>query len=147
MSTLGKRPASSASPPPSKHVRTAEYGSSSQDPPLYLPYPPLDAAHAPALPTFQQPVPVQTYSHDATHKQCFDDSAMRYLRPDPPLGADLGHRRAAWVRKQDTRGRLDGLLRALRKAQEEGRVQVEGVVSWRGVMTVSGCLKSAWSRC
>jgi hypothetical protein len=36
--------------------------------------------------------------------------------PRCPVGADLGHRRAAWVRKKDMRGRLDGLLRALRKA-------------------------------
>lgn len=109
---------------PSKHPRT--------DP--ILPLPSLRAP-PPTPPPFAAPLPLLTYSHDAAHTQSFTNSALRFLSAHPPIGADLNRGYDAWVRKADTRGRLDGLLRGLVRLSERGEGVKPGVVSWRGVMT------------
>jgi RAT1-interacting protein len=60
---------------------------------------------------------------------------MRYF-VDPPLGAQLGHGYDRWIKKPETRGRIDGLLKGLSRARERSGGGGEvGVVAWRGVMT------------
>jgi RAT1-interacting protein len=59
---------------------------------------------------------------------------MRYY-VDPPNGADLNYGYANWVKKKESRGRVDGLLRALSRIKADGRAGEVGVVCWRGVMT------------
>jgi RAT1-interacting protein len=101
-----------------------------------LSYPPLDPALAPRAPEFGQPVPLLTFSYTPAHEQVFDDRALRFLAPSPPRGADLRHGYARWIRKPDTKGRLDGLLRALSHRRAETREEIKvGVCTWRGVMT------------
>jgi hypothetical protein len=109
---------------------------------LDIPYPSLDPTQSPAPPQFGQPVPLITFSYDSSHTQHFNDSALRVLAPTPPIGADLNYARDRWTRKPDTRGRLDGLLKALVIAKDDarkagGELKV-GVCTWRGVMTKSG---------
>jgi RAT1-interacting protein len=84
---------------------------------------------------FQKPTQLMSYSHDASHAQRFDDSAMRFY-VDPPMGARLDCGYDQWIRKPDERGRLDGLLKAfLDMKSKGGLVPDDGVVSWRGIMT------------
>jgi hypothetical protein len=139
--TMSKRPAAAIadSPPPTKVPRTESSSVYTPTPIYELHYPPLDPALAPRPPEFGQPVPLLTFSYSPLHEQCFDNSALRYLGSVPPIGADLKHGYERWVRKPDTKGRLDGLLRALsRKREEAQRVGEDikvGVCTWRGVMT------------
>lgn len=104
--------------------------------PLTIAYPDVSQPNAPVRQTpFQRPTQIMSYSHDATHAQKFDNSAMRYY-VDPPKGARLDYGYDRWIRKPDERGRLDGLLNAFREIKVRGGVVPDnGVVSWRGVMT------------
>ncbi|KII85063.1 hypothetical protein PLICRDRAFT_45175 [Plicaturopsis crispa FD-325 SS-3] len=113
-------------------------------------YPPTHVAPA-HPPAFQQPTALLTFSFlpptdDAsppsppspnpslrtdTRTLTFTNAALRYLTPPPPR-ADLSHAYSEWVKRPETRTRLDAILQAL------GRVNVDfrpGVVAWRGVMT------------
>lgn len=85
---------------------------------------------------FQQPLPLVTFSYNASRALEFNDSSLRYYI-DPPPGADLKHRYDTWIRKPEAKGRIDGLLEAWLKAKEklpEGSMK-GAVISWRGVMT------------
>ncbi|KAH6913340.1 hypothetical protein BKA70DRAFT_1369947 [Coprinopsis sp. MPI-PUGE-AT-0042] len=87
---------------------------------------------------FQLPTQITSFSYDENHQQLFDDSALHYY-VDPPPNARLDFAYDRWVRKPDTRGRLDPLLKAIRKAKEDrvkaALVPDNGVVCWRGIMT------------
>jgi RAT1-interacting protein len=87
---------------------------------------------------FQLPTQITSFSYDENHQQLFDDSALHYY-VDPPPNARLDFAYDRWVRKPDTRGRLDPLLKAIQKAREDhvkaALVPDNGVVCWRGIMT------------
>ncbi|TFK40441.1 RAI1 like PD-XK nuclease-domain-containing protein [Crucibulum laeve] len=128
---------SSRSPPPSFHQIQ-------QESPVPTPLPePKTLTYPPQTPItkqtpFQLPTQVLSFSYSDQHELEFTDSALRYF-VGPPLGAKLGYGYDRWVRKPDTRGRIDALLRAIGKAKEDskkrGMVEGVGVVCWRGVMT------------
>jgi RAT1-interacting protein len=108
--------------------------SSSHHPSLSLSYPDTSHPISRAVP-FQRPRPLITFSYDKSHKLEFSDAAMRYYIAPPP-NADLAHGYERWIRRPEARGRLDGLLRAIREIQSRGSGHpVVGVISWRGVMT------------
>ncbi|KAF6754568.1 RAI1 like PD-XK nuclease-domain-containing protein [Ephemerocybe angulata] len=111
--------------------------SNPRPPPHTLSYPDVKQHNARQTP-FQLPTQIASYSHDEHHAQRFDNSAMRYY-VDPPLGARLDYGYDRWIRKPDERGRLDGLLNAIREVKKDatkaGAVPDNGVVSWRGIMT------------
>lgn len=104
--------------------------------PFTISYPDVRQPNAPVRQTaFQKPTQIVSYSHDATHAQLFDNSAMRYY-VNPPMGARLDYGYDRWIRKPDERGRLDGLVKAFREMKAKGGlVPDNGVVSWRGIMT------------
>ncbi|KAF9533915.1 RAI1 like PD-XK nuclease-domain-containing protein [Crepidotus variabilis] len=104
----------------------------------FLAYPDLTRSK-PSSVLFQQPSQLTTFSYTPEHVQEFTNSAMRYF-VDPPSGANLSYGFERWIRKPDTRGRLDALLKAISKVkrnveEQNGKLPEIGVVSWRGVMT------------
>lgn len=98
-----------------------------------LDYPSLSKTKPKAVP-FQQPTQVLTFSYNEAHELEFTNSAMRYY-VEPPNGAKLGYGYDRWVKRLDTRTRLDSLLRALLKARAQGSVDNIGLVTWRGIIT------------
>ena len=102
-----------------------------------LSYPDVRATSVKQTP-FQLPTQITSFSHDEEHVQRFDDSALRYY-VDPPRGARLDYGYDRWIRKPDVRGRLDGLLNAIRELKKDparaASVPDNGVVCWRGIMT------------
>jgi RAT1-interacting protein len=113
----------SLSPPPAKHRKLSEHK--------------LSYASVPAnkVATFQKPIPLITFSYDASHKLHFDDRALRYYHPPPARDANLNYGYERWIRRPDEKGRLDNLLRALVEAKVEFNGKDVGVVGWRGVLT------------
>jgi RAT1-interacting protein len=100
-----------------------------------LPYRTNVPSHTTRPTPFQQPAPLLTFSYTPDRTLEFTDSAMRYY-VDPPLGAQLRYGYERWIKKPETRGRIDGLLKGLSRAREmSGGGGEVGVVSWRGVMT------------
>lgn len=93
------------------------------------------STHTPSL-SFQQPLPLLTFSYTPSRTLEFTNSALRYY-VDPSRGADLNYGVGRWVRKAEGRGRVDGLLRAWEKIRRDmgGRDAGVGVVGWRGVLT------------
>lgn len=65
--------------------------------------------------------------------QHFTNASLRYLSSPPP-GADLNYGYDRWLPRAETRTRLDGLLRALLRADIDPDKRA-GAVAWRGVMT------------
>ena len=100
---------------------------------------------------FQQPSQLISFSYDAAHTQSFTDAELKYY-VDPPPGADLNYGYERWVRRDDERGRLDALLRAIvevkarGKGKEGGALPQIGVVSWRGIITKC-VFKFSWRIC
>lgn len=105
----------------------------------FLPYP-NPATQKPRSVPFQQPSQLISFSYDSAHTQAFTDAELKYYA-DPPAGADLNYGYERWVRRDDERGRLDALLRAIAevkargKGKEGGALPQIGVVSWRGIIT------------
>jgi RAT1-interacting protein len=134
------------SPPPSPRPH-AKPRLSPPPPAQTLPYPALNAGRPPKPTAFQQPLPLLTFSYTPNRTFEFTDSAMRYF-VDPPLGADLGYGYERWVKRPESRGRLDGLLKGWSKAGGgKGAASRVGVVSWRGVMTKYICSLLSWPKC
>ncbi|KAJ7928857.1 RAI1-domain-containing protein [Mycena leptocephala] len=110
---------------------------SSPSPALYtLAYPALTAAPTPA-PAFQQPTQIISFSYTPQRELEFTDSALRFLAAPPPR-AQLAHGYDRWVRRPETRPRIDGLLRALSAARAKKHPALAsgvGAVAWRGVLT------------
>lgn len=101
-----------------------------------LAYPATDGPAPKHAVAFQQPLPLVTFSYDNSHVLEFNDSALRYY-VDPPPGADLKHRYEHWVKRPESKGRIDGLLDAWLKARDKmppGSME-GGVIAWRGVIT------------
>lgn len=97
-----------------------------------LDYPPLVLQSTP--PAIQRPSPLLTFSYTPSRELEFTDSTLRYF-VDPPPNADLNEGYERWIRKRESIGRIDGLLKAWdRFVQTNGVAQV-GVIAWRGVMT------------
>lgn len=114
-----------------------------------------------ASPSFQQPVPLCSFSFDEHRKQWHDDRCKRFYRGPPPynqrhprqhgaravFGADLNYGLERFVRRdQDVPEHLDALVAALQHRTEaavsdEERDQVDqerrkaDVVTWRGIIT------------
>ncbi|KAJ7903314.1 RAI1-domain-containing protein [Mycena olivaceomarginata] len=104
--------------------------------PHTLAYPALTAPSGPA-PAFQQPTQIISFSYTPARELEFTDSALRYLASPPPR-AKLAHGYDRWVRRPETRPRLDGLLRALSAARAKRHPALAngfGAVAWRGVLT------------
>ncbi|KAF7312470.1 RAI1 domain-containing protein [Mycena indigotica] len=88
-------------------------------------------------PPFQQPTALLSFSYTPAHELVFDDSALRYYVP-PPARAKLSHAYDRWIRRPEERSRIDGLLRALSRAQDQKHPSLAsgvGAVGWRGVLT------------
>ncbi|KAF9473916.1 RAI1-domain-containing protein [Pholiota conissans] len=83
---------------------------------------------------FQQPSQLITFSYTTEHVQEFTDSALRYYS-EAPLGANLKYGYERWLRRDDERGRIDALLRAVVEAKKREVLPQIGVIAWRGVMT------------
>jgi RAT1-interacting protein len=101
--------------------------------------PKLTYASAPtgSSPPFQQPTSLISFSYTPERELEFTNSALRYF-VQPPRDAQLAHAYDRWNRRPETRGRLDGLLRALSKARSKKHPALAsgvGVVAWRGVIT------------
>ena len=93
----------------------------------------------PASVPFQQPSQLTSFSYTPAHVQEFTDSALRYF-VEPPRGAKLSYGYDRWTRRQDERGRLDSLLRAISRVKKDAKSKEItfpeiGIISWRGVMT------------
>ncbi|KAJ7678982.1 RAI1-domain-containing protein [Mycena polygramma] len=104
--------------------------------PRTLDYPTLPAAPGPS-PAFQQPTQIISFSYTPAHVLEFTDSALRFLAAPPPR-AQLAHGYDRWVRRPETRPRIDGLLRALSAARAKHHPALAsgvGAVAWRGVLT------------
>lgn len=106
--------------------------------PAFLAYHTLSDARPASVP-FQQPSQLTSFSYTPAHIQEFTDSALRYF-VEPPRGANLSYGYDRWTRRQDERGRLDSLLRAILRVKKDvkskGIIFPEiGIISWRGVMT------------
>jgi len=95
---------------------------------------PYAATRHNAMPAFQKPKPLTSFSYDASHRLHFDNSALRYFRQPPSRNADLNHGYARWIRKPDEKGRIDNLLHSLVHAKLDF-AEDAGVVGWRGVLT------------
>lgn len=91
-------------------------------------------AAPPRVPTLQYPSQLTTFSLNANNEQEFTNSAMRYYC-EAPLDADLSYRYENWIKKVETRGRLDGLLKACLRDEAATERKRADIVSWRGVMT------------
>jgi len=106
-------------------------------PTLFVPLPDPRTVKPKPIP-FQQPSPLTSFSYTPDHVQEFTDSALRYY-VDPPLGSNLSYGYERWIRKPDTRGRIDSLLKAVSRvkndARQNGGLPEIGLVSWRGVMS------------
>ncbi|KZW02878.1 RAI1-domain-containing protein [Exidia glandulosa HHB12029] len=101
--------------------------------PTRLPLPQRDAPARPS-PPFQLPFQLLSFSYTPERELVFDDSALRYYI-DPPQRADLTYRYDDWTKREEERGRLDGLLRAcVRDEVEPERVRAN-VITWRGILT------------
>lgn len=101
-----------------------------------LSYPDISRPIARQTP-FQQPTQLLSFSYNSAHELEFNDSALRYF-VDPPRDASLEYGYDRWVRRPETRGRVDGLLQAFLKAKEKDPspfLQDIGAVAWRGVIT------------
>lgn len=94
-------------------------------------YPQVAPAKAPAL---QYPNQLTTFSYTANHELEFTNSAMRYYC-EAPLNADLSYRYENWIKKPESRGRLDGLLKACLRDEVVTERQRANIITWRGVMT------------
>jgi RAT1-interacting protein len=120
---------------------TTKQRRSSPSPALYtLAYPALTAAPAPA-PAFQQPTQIISFSYTPQRELEFTDSALRFFAAPPPR-AQLAHGYDRWVRRPETRPRIDGLLRALSAARAKKHPALAsgvGAVAWRGVLTRCVC--------
>ncbi|KAJ6531985.1 RAI1 like PD-XK nuclease-domain-containing protein [Mycena capillaripes] len=96
------------------------------------------AAAAPSHATaFQQPTQIISFSYTPARELEFTDSALRFLAAPPPR-AQLAHGYDRWVRRPETRPRIDGLLRALSAARAKNHPALAsgvGAVAWRGVLT------------
>ncbi|KAF7336767.1 RAI1 domain-containing protein [Mycena venus] len=95
-------------------------------------------------PAFQQPTQIISFSYTPARELEFTDSALRFLAAPPPR-ARLAHGYERWVRRPETRPRIDGLLRALSAARGKRHPALAngvGAVAWRGVLTRYVC-----SRC
>ncbi|KAF8150025.1 RAI1 like PD-XK nuclease-domain-containing protein [Crassisporium funariophilum] len=136
--------ATSADAQPSSSTEIRGQGQSqealSTRPSTFLPYPDLKTSHSTVKQTpFQQPSQLISFSYTPEHVQEFTDSALRYF-VDPPLGSNLGYGYERWLRHEDTRGRIDALLKAVSTVKQDpargAMLPAEiGVVAWRGVMT------------
>ncbi|KAJ6464992.1 RAI1-domain-containing protein [Mycena sanguinolenta] len=107
------------------------------------PPPPVAPAYALAYPaagtapTFQQPTQIISFSYTPARELEFTDSALRFLASSPPR-AQLAHGYDRWIRRPETRPRIDALLRALSAARGKRHPALaNGVdaVGWRGVLT------------
>ncbi|KAJ6513060.1 RAI1-domain-containing protein [Mycena sanguinolenta] len=88
-------------------------------------------------PAFQQPTQIISFSYTPARELEFTDSALRFLASPPPR-AQLTHGYDSWVRRPETRPRVDGLLRALSAARAKRHPALAngvGAVGWRGVLT------------
>lgn len=140
------------SPVPQKRQKIAShkeekpvYGSSSRT----FDLPSLSSVVSQQVP-FQLPTQIISFSYDEKHVMEFTDSALRYY-VEPPQSADLKYGYDRWIRKQDTRGRLDSLLHAINKVKKDrGSLGQVGLVSWRGTITkcvfVVSCVSLCWNR-
>ena len=113
-----------------------------------IPFPDVKGSQTSVKQTpFQLPTQITSYSHDEEHRQRFDNSALRYY-VGAPVGARLDYGYDRWIRKPDSRGRLDGLLNALQELKKNpstaAGVPPDGLVCWRGIMTK--CVSTSISR-
>lgn len=86
------------------------------------------------VPSFQYPHQLTAFSYTAKHELEFTNSSMRYYC-EAPLDADLSYCYESWIKKPESRGRLDGLLRACLRDEAAGERKRASVITWRGVMT------------
>ncbi|KAF7374739.1 RAI1 domain-containing protein [Mycena sanguinolenta] len=119
--------------PDSERPSTKQRRRSPTPPQAYaLTYPAAGAA-----PAFQQPTQIISFSYTPARELEFTDSALRFLASPPPR-AQLTHGYDSWVRRPETRPRIDGLLRALSAARAKRHPALAngvGAVGWRGVLT------------
>lgn len=94
-----------------------------------------EASHIPASPSTMHSPPQGAEVTPSRRKrvQHFTNASLRYLSSPPP-GADLNYGYDRWLPRAETRARLDGLLRALLRADMDPNKRA-GAVGWRGVMT------------
>ncbi|KAG9017208.1 decapping endonuclease targeting mRNA [Tulasnella sp. 427] len=85
-------------------------------------------------PLFQRPLGLLTFSYTPERKLVWNNSAMKFYK-SPPLNAPLARDYEKWIKRPEERGRLDGLLRALRRKAVQPEAQRADVVTWRGIMT------------
>ena len=86
------------------------------------------------VPALQYPNQLTTFSYTADHELEFTNSAMRYYC-EAPLNSDLSYRYENWIKKSESRGRLDGLLRACLRDEVSAERRRTAIITWRGVMT------------
>ncbi|KAG8951790.1 decapping endonuclease targeting mRNA [Tulasnella sp. 408] len=103
------------------------------DLPPFIPLPALNQGPV-EPPPFQRPLALLTFSYTPERKLVWDDSAMKFYK-NPPLNAPLDRDYDKWIKRPEERGRLDGLLRALRRKAVRPEAARADVVTWRGVMT------------
>jgi RAT1-interacting protein len=82
---------------------------------------------------FQKPFQLISFSYTSERRLVFDDSALKFW-VEPPRGADLSHRYEHWIKRKETKGRLDGLLQAINEEACKGAKSRAHVVCWRGVL-------------
>src|SRR5258708_32511008 len=95
---------------------------------------PIPSLAPSAPPLFQRPKPLLTYSNDANHEQEFTNSAMNYFA-NPPPHADLNYGYERWVKRPETRTRLDSLLNCLGRVETRKLTHMASIIAWRGVIT------------
>lgn len=86
------------------------------------------------VPALHYPSQLITFSYSAQHKLEYTNSAMRYYCASP-LDADLSYRYENWIKKPESRGRLDGLLEACLREEVKTERKRANIITWRGVMT------------
>ncbi|TDL20754.1 RAI1-domain-containing protein [Rickenella mellea] len=97
-----------------------------------LQYPSLN--NSPRPPLFQHPNQLISFSYSSSHHQEFTNVALKYF-VDPPPSADLSFRYESWIKRPESRGRLDSLLSACLRDEVKMDLSRAGIVSWRGVVT------------
>ncbi|KIO26316.1 hypothetical protein M407DRAFT_24403 [Tulasnella calospora MUT 4182] len=102
--------------------------------PPFIPLPTFDHHGPVEPPPFQRPLALLTFSYTPERKLIWNNSAMKFYK-NPPLNAPLDRDYDKWIKRPEERGRLDGLLRALRRKAVRPEAARADVVTWRGVMT------------
>jgi RAT1-interacting protein len=82
---------------------------------------------------FQKPFQLTSFSYTPERQLVFNNSALKFW-VEPPRGADLSHRYEHWIKREETKGRLDGLLQAINEEPCKDAKSRAQVVCWRGIL-------------